>query len=202
MMDDMFGGVPQVDIDWYPHWLSPDEATLALSALVEEVHWKQDLIRTPGGIKPLPRLTAWQGDPGAVYVYSGIRNEPLAWTPTVQALKSLAETTCGARFNSVLLNRSRSGEDSMGWHADREAELGPEPVIASVSLGTARRFDLRHSATGAVRAFELTSGSLLVMRGRTQQDWRHRIAKVPGLRGERINLTFRFVSAVDKPSRR
>lgn len=197
MIDDMFGGVPQVDVDWYPHWLSPDEASIALSALLDEVQWKQDRIGTPGGIKPLPRLTAWQGDPGAVYSYSGIRNEPAAWTPTVQALRSLAETTCKTRFNSVLLNRYRSGDDSMGWHADREQELGLEPVIASVSLGAARRFDLRHNATGQMRAYELTNGSLLVMRGRTQHDWRHRVAKAPGLRGERVNLTFRYVTPRD-----
>lgn len=195
MIDDMFGGVPQAEVDWYPHWLSPEEAAVALAALSDEVVWKQDLIRTPGGIKPLPRLTAWQGDPGTVYIYSGIRNEPHVWTPTVHALKSLAEATCAAHFNSVLLNRYRSGEDSMGWHADREPELGLQPVIASVSLGVTRRFDLRHNQTGQSRAFELTSGSLLVMRGDTQREWRHRIAKVPGLRGERINLTFRFVTA-------
>jgi alkylated DNA repair dioxygenase AlkB len=194
MIEDMFGDVPQVEVDWYPHWLSPEEAAVALSALVDEVQWKQDSMRTPGGVKPLPRLTAWQGDPGALYIYSGIRNEPDQWTPTVYALKSLAETTCGARFNSVLLNRYRSGEDSMGWHADREPELGAQPVIASVSLGATRRFDLRHNETGLLRAFELTNGSLLVMRGRTQRDWRHRVAKVPGLRGERINLTFRCVT--------
>ncbi len=194
MIDDMFGGVPQVDVDWYPHWLSPDEAALAFSALVEEVQWKQDTIRTPGGVKPLPRLTAWQGDPGAIYVYSGIRNEPRAWTATVHALKSLAETTSGTRFNSVLLNRYRSGEDSMGWHADKERELGEQPVIASVSLGVPRRFDLRHNETGQLRTFDLTSGSLLVMRGHTQREWRHRVAKAPGVRGERINLTFRSVT--------
>jgi alkylated DNA repair dioxygenase AlkB len=194
MIDDMFGGVPQVDVDWYPHWLSPEEAALAFSALIDEVHWKQDVIRTPGGMKPLPRLTAWQGDPGTIYVYSGIRNEPLAWTPTVMALKSQAEATCQTRFNSVLLNRYRSGDDSMGWHADREPELGEQPVIASVSLGVARRFDLRHNQTGELRAFELTSGSLLVMRGHTQREWRHRVAKAPAVRGERINLTFRFVT--------
>ena len=90
----------------------------------------------------------------------------------------------------------------MGWHADREPELGAQPVIASVSLGVARRFDLKHRATDTMRSFELTSGSLLVMRGQTQQEWRHRIAKVPGLRGERINLTFRFVMPIEKSSRR
>jgi alkylated DNA repair dioxygenase AlkB len=200
MIDDMFGDVPRIDVDWYPHWLSPEEAAVALSALAGEVEWKQDVIRTPGGMKPLPRLTAWQGDQGAVYIYSGIRNEPHAWTSTVHALKSLAEATCTTRFNSVLLNRYRSGEDSMGWHADREPELGTQPVIASVSLGAARRFDLRHNETGQLRAFELTSGSLLVMRGHTQREWRHRVAKAPGLRGERINLTFRYVTSRHKAS--
>jgi alkylated DNA repair dioxygenase AlkB len=111
----------------------------------------------------------------------------------VLELKTAAETTSGARFNSVLLNRYRSGDDSMGWHADREPELGVEPVIASVSLGVARRFDLRHNKTGVVHSFQLTGGSLLVMRGRTQAEWRHRVPKEPGVRGERINLTFRFV---------
>jgi alkylated DNA repair dioxygenase AlkB len=108
-------------------------------------------------------------------------------------LKAAVEATCEARFNSVLLNRYRSGEDSMGWHADREPELGPEPVIASVSLGATRRFDLRHNDTGTTRAFELTSGSLLVMRGNTQAQWRHRVPKVREVARERVNLTFRFV---------
>jgi alkylated DNA repair dioxygenase AlkB len=194
MIEDMFGGVPEPEVDWYPHWLAPDAATLALVRLIGEVEWKQDTIGTPGGQKRLPRLTAWQGDPGAVYVYSSIRNEPLAWTPTVLELKTAAEAVTGVRFNSVLLNRYRSGDDSMGWHADREPELGKEPVIASVSLGVMRKFDLRHNESGTVRSFELTSGSLLVMRGRTQAHWRHRVPKAPGLRGERINLTFRFVT--------
>lgn len=194
MIEDMFSDVPEPELEWYPHWLAPDEAAAALASLIGEVAWKQDTIGTPGGPKLLPRLTAWQGDRGAVYVYSGIRNEPLAWTPTVLQLKVATEAVTGATFNSVLLNRYRSGEDSMGWHADREPELGSEPVIASVSLGVARRFDLRHNESGALRSFELTSGSLLVMRGHTQAHWRHRIPKAPGLRGERVNLTFRFVT--------
>jgi len=194
MIEDMFGGIAEPELDWFPHWLEPERAASALIHLIDEVMWKQDMIGTPGGPKRLPRLTAWQGEPGAVYVYSGIRNEPLAWTPTVRELKVALEVTIGATFNSVLLNRYRDGADSMGWHADREPELGNEPVIASLSLGAARRFDLRHNESGAMRSFELTSGSLLVMRGQTQAHWRHRVPKVPGLRGERINLTFRFVT--------
>lgn len=189
-----FVELPEPEVDWHPCWLPSDAAAGALERLLSEVVWKQDKIGTPGGIKPLPRLTAWQGDPGTVYVYSGIRNEPQPWTSTVLDLKRSIEATTGATFNSVLLNRYRSGVDSMGWHADREPELGPTPVIASLSLGVARRFDLRHNATGVVRSFELTNGSLLVMRGATQAQWRHRVPKAPGLIGERINLTFRSVS--------
>lgn len=193
MIDDMFGDAPQPDVDWYPHWLALESAAAALARLINEVAWMQDTIRTPGGVKPLPRLTAWQGDAGTVYIYSGIRNVPQPWTPTVLELRAAAEAASGARFNSVLLNRYRSGDDSMGWHADREPELGSAPVIASVSLGVARRFDFRHNVTGTLRSFELTSGSLLVMREQTQTQWRHRVPKDPGVRGERINLTFRFV---------
>lgn len=185
--------LPQPEADWYPCWLDAQAANAAFERLRNEVQWKQDTIGTPGGRKLLPRLTAWQGDAGAVYVYSGIRNEPRPWTPTVFELRVALEAVTGVAFNSVLLNRYRSGNDSMGWHADNERELGDVPVIASVSLGATRRFDLRHNETGAVCSFELSSGSLLVMRGHTQAQWKHRVPKAPGEPGERINLTFRLI---------
>ncbi|MDE1182581.1 alpha-ketoglutarate-dependent dioxygenase AlkB [Paraburkholderia sp.] len=192
-MADLFNDLPVPDVDWYPEWLSPDAAASALARLIDEVAWQQDMMRTPAGRVPLPRLTAWQGEPDAVYVYSGIRNVPQPWTAVVSTLKAAAEATCGHRFNSVLINRYRSGIDSMGWHADREPELGREPVIASVSLGAARSFDLRHNKTAVTQSYRLGGGSLLVMKGRTQADWRHRVPKEPRVIGERINLTFRWV---------
>ncbi|CAB3707879.1 alpha-ketoglutarate-dependent dioxygenase AlkB family protein [Paraburkholderia rhynchosiae] len=193
-MTDLFDDLPAPDVDWYPEWLAPATAEQFLAQLIDEVEWRQDTIGTPGGRVALPRLTAWQGDPEAVYVYSGIRNLPQPWTPAVAKLKAAAEATCDARFNSVLLNRYRSGTDSMGWHADREPELGSHPVIASVSLGAARSFDLRHNRTGVVQSFSLKGGSLLVMKGKTQAEWRHRVPKEPRVTGERINLTFRWVT--------
>ncbi|MGF6602814.1 alkylated DNA repair dioxygenase AlkB [Paraburkholderia sp. GAS448] len=200
-MSDLFNDLPAPDVEWYPDWLAPEAAARVQARIVEEVAWKQDTMMTPAGRVPLPRLTAWQGEPDAVYVYSGIRNVPDAWTPAVAELKAAAEVICGARFNSVLLNRYRSGSDSMGWHADREPELGAEPVIASVSLGVARTFDLKHNKTGVVQSFPLKGGSLLVMRGRTQAEWRHRVPKEPLVQGERINLTFRLVSRlVSRPA--
>jgi alkylated DNA repair dioxygenase AlkB len=193
-MFDLFDDVAQPDIDWYPSWLAPDRASELHARLVDEVEWRQDSMRTPAGMVPFPRLTAWQGEPDAVYVYSGVRNVPGEWTPAVLELKAAAEATSGVRFNSVLINRYRTGNDSLGWHSDKEPELGREPVIASVSLGVTRSFQLQHVKTRVVRTLELTHGSLLVMRGRTQLDWRHRVPKAPKIEGERINLTFRVVT--------
>ncbi len=193
-MFDLFDDTPAPDVNWYPDWLARDAADRAMAALIDEVAWRQDAIRTPRGRIPLPRLTAWQGEPDAVYVYSGIRNVPAPWTPAVLELKRAVEAACRTRFNSVLLNRYRNGQDSMGWHADNEPELGDAPVIASVSLGATRVFDLRHRATGVTHAYRLAHGSLLVMRGRTQAEWQHRVPKAPSVQGERINLTFRWVS--------
>ncbi|CAH2939043.1 MAG: Alkylated DNA repair protein [uncultured Paraburkholderia sp.] len=200
-MTDLFDDVPAPDVDWYPDWLPPETAGQLLARVIGEVEWRQDTMGTPGGRVALPRLTAWQGDADAVYVYSGIRNLPHPWTPAVLELKAAAEAACNARFNSVLLNRYRSGADSMGWHADREPELGPEPVIASVSLGAARVFDLRHNRTGALQSFSLKGGSLLVMKGKTQAEWRHRVPKEPRVSGERLNLTFRFVTPREQTGR-
>jgi alkylated DNA repair dioxygenase AlkB len=193
-MHDLFDDSPAPDVAWFPDWLSPSTAVTMMTRIIEEVAWRQDTMGTPAGRVPLPRLTAWQGEHDAVYVYSGIRNVPDAWTPAVGELKAAAETACGARFNSVLLNRYRNGADSMGWHADREPELGDQPVIASLSLGVTRTFDMRHNRTGATQSFLLKNGSLLVMRGRTQAEWRHRVPKEPRVQGERINLTFRYVT--------
>lgn len=192
-MTDLFDDLPTPDVDWYPDWLAPADAAQRFARLIGEVEWRQDMMGTPAGRVALPRLTAWQGEPDAVYVYSGIRNVPQAWTPAVAELKAAAEATSGVRFNSVLLNRYRSGTDSMGWHADRERELGSRPVIASVSLGVARTFDLRHNRSGRMQSFSLKGGSLLVMKGDTQAEWRHRVPKEPGVSGERINLTFRRI---------
>jgi alkylated DNA repair dioxygenase AlkB len=144
-----------------------------------------------------PRLTAWYGDPGAAYTYSGVRNEPLPWTPLLRELRDRAAAAAGARFNSVLLNRYRDGRDGMGWHADDERELGR--VIASLSVGAVRTFELRHRGDRERIALPLASGSLIVMAGDTQRHWTHRVPKDARAAGERINLTFRWVDAPTEP---
>ena len=174
-------------------WLQPHEARAAFAELGGATPWKSESIRIAGRLVPVPRLTAWYGDPGATYTYSGLRNEPLPWTLLLDDLRARAGDAAGVAFNSVLLNRYRDGRDSMGWHADDERELGPAPVIASLSLGASRRFVLRHvTKRGRSLTLVLRDGSLLVMGGTTQHFYRHAVPKEDAV-GERINLTFRSI---------
>jgi alkylated DNA repair dioxygenase AlkB len=143
----------------------------------------------------VPRLTAWHGDTEASYRYSGVTNRPAVWTPLLSDLRAEVEQQTGARFNSVLLNYYRDGSDHVSWHADDEPELGAQPTIASVSLGSERRFALRTIATPRhTVGLTLNSGSLLVMSGATQEEWQHCVRKETRAVGPRVNLTFRLVS--------
>jgi alkylated DNA repair dioxygenase AlkB len=180
----------RVECDWLPA-----AAAAALRArLVAEVPWTVHRIRMFGRWVDSPRLSCWMGDPKARYRYSGALFEPEPWHPAIEALLPRLEAACGARFNSVLLNRYRDGGDSMGWHSDDEPELGPAPVIASLSLGAERRFLLRMRADHAVKTeWRLADGDLLVMRGDCQRVAQHALPKMAGVKGERINLTFRWV---------
>ena len=141
-----------------------------------------------------PRLVAWYGDPGARYKYSGLIVEPQSWTNELLTLKAQVEAASECAFNSVLLNWYRDGRDSMGWHSDDERELGLHPTIASVSLGTERRFLLRRKDDHTCKhEFLLKNGSLIVMRGATQHFWQHQVPKSLRVSQGRINLTFRAI---------
>jgi alkylated DNA repair dioxygenase AlkB len=182
-------------------WLWPrafDEATADrwLASLRYGIAWEQEEILVFGERRRVPRLVAWHGDPGATYVYSGTRHDPEPWTGELQAIRGRVESLTGHSFNAVLLNLYRDGRDGMGWHADDEPELGPDPVIASVSFGATRRFRLRHRRNRAEPlTLPLEHGSLLVMAGPTQRHWLHAVPKTATPVGERINLTFRRIVA-------
>ncbi|WP_201977668.1 alpha-ketoglutarate-dependent dioxygenase AlkB family protein [Hymenobacter rubidus] len=188
---------PQADLLFDPAFMPAPEADALLAQLTAEVGWEQRAIRLFGQEIPQPRLTAWYGDAAARYTYSGLSWEPRPWLPALAALRQRIEIASSARFNSVLLNLYRNGHDSMGWHADDEPELGPAPTIASLSLGATRRFRLRPRAglAAAPFAIDLPSGSLLLMRGATQQHWQHALPKTAKPIGPRLNLTFRLVAS-------
>jgi alkylated DNA repair dioxygenase AlkB len=166
-----------------------NEAVLA--RLIAETGWKSETITLWGQQHVQPRLSAWHGDKG--YRYSGLTLQPLPFTPLLLDLKAAVEAASGTRFNSVLLNYYRDGRDSMGMHSDDEAELGPAPVIASLSFGATRDFILQHKRTKQRLKLPLASGSLLLMGGNTQKNWLHGINKSSKPMGGRVNLTFRFI---------
>lgn len=181
---------------FFEPWLGAEDADRALAELMTSIRWQARKIVLFGKQIPQPRLTAWMGDPEAVYTYSGLRLEPLAWTPLADALRRRAEADAGAPFNSVLLNLYRDGSDSMGLHSDDEPELGPEPIIASASFGATRTFLLRprrKRGTSQSERIFLAHNSLLVISGAVQAQYRHGVPKEPQVRAPRINLTFRRI---------
>ncbi|GLS26445.1 alpha-ketoglutarate-dependent dioxygenase AlkB family protein [Marinibactrum halimedae] len=182
------------ELVYCPDWLSASEST-DLYRVFSRLAWQQSQIRMMGQYVTIPRLNAWYGDLGANYGYSGVRLPLNTWTSELRVLREQLLSTTGCRFNSVLANWYRSGQDSVSWHSDDEPELGENPVIASVSLGETRRFQLRHKTKREIEtvALDLASGSLLLMLGKTQTHWQHQIPKTKRIIGGRINLTFRNI---------
>lgn len=186
--------LPDCDIWYDPGFLSTEDAQAHFNTLLRQTPWRQDDIRIFGKVYAQPRLTALYGNNEKPYSYSGIRMEPLAFSPLLSRLKAAIERQTGATFTTCLLNLYRDGKDSNGWHADNEKELGKNPVIASLSLGATRVFKLKHRYDKQQKArLELTSGSLLLMQGPTQHFWLHEIPKTKREVGPRINLTFRKI---------
>jgi alkylated DNA repair dioxygenase AlkB len=178
-------------LDYEPAWLPRDEADEALAALRDELSWEQREIVLFGRRILQPRLIAWAGDLG--YRYSGQTLEPREFTPMARRLLERVRDRTSVPFNHVLVNRYRSGDDSMGLHADDEPELGPDPVVAIVSLGTARRLVVKPRRTRERdrQEFELGDGALLVMGGTCQRHYVHGVPRQTQIESERISLTFR-----------
>jgi alkylated DNA repair dioxygenase AlkB len=187
---------PEAWLDLEPAFVGGGEADRVLGAIRDELAWEQREIVLYGKRIMQPRLVAWGGE--VPYRYSGQTLPPRPLTPTVRALMQRAGAAAGVPFNHVLANRYRDGSDSMGLHADDEPELGPAPVVATLSLGAVRRFVLvpRRPRDGERRSLDLPHGSLLVMGGACQQRFRHGLPRTPAVRAERISLTFRWVQLV------
>ena len=162
--------------------------------LSANVPWKQEPIKIFGKTVLQPRFTAFYGEEGVSYSYSGITMNALPWTPELAEIRSAIQQKTAHQFNACLLNFYRDGSDSMGWHRDNERNLGPYPTIASVSFGAHRTFQFRRYVEKLpVVSLDLTSGSLLLMKGETQHLWEHRLPKTTMPIGPRINLTFRLI---------
>lgn len=186
--------LPDAEIIYYAHFFDKKEADAIFDELTNEIPWQQDDIKVFGKIHPQPRLTALFGNEGKFYSYSNIKMLPHPWNLLLQKIKLHIESVTDTNFTTVLLNQYRDGKDSNGWHADNEKELGTNPVIASLSFGAERTFQLKHITDKSLKKnIVLEHGSLLLMKGTTQHFWKHQIPKTSKPIGSRINLTFRFI---------
>jgi alkylated DNA repair dioxygenase AlkB len=208
--------LPDAELLFIENFYTPSVSNAFLAQLSAELAWKQGIITIFGKKIIEPRLTAWYGDAGKNYTYSGKLQEPLMWHNALILIKNDVEKTIAEQlnnsfnselkselntqlnttfnFNSVLCNYYRDGQDSMGFHADNEKELGLNPVIASVNFGESRRFIFRRRDDKTIKhELILTHGSLLVMLGAMQHHWVHAVPKEPKRTKPRINLTFRHI---------
>ena len=182
------------NIVYFPSFFTSDVASELYHDLLHEIPWQQDNIKVFGKEFAQPRLTALFGNDGKPYSYSNITMQPNPWNLLLQKIKFHVESVAEINFTTVLLNYYRDGRDSNGWHADNEKELGQNPTIASVSLGSERMFQLKHNTEPSLRQnILLEHGSLLIMKGSTQHFWKHQIPKTNKPVGGRINLTFRVI---------
>ena len=192
--DPIFLDLPDAEIIYYPQFFDKEQADIIFAELVKKIPWQQDDIRVYGKTHPQPRLTALFGNEGKPYSYSNITMQPHPWNLLLQKLKTEIENITNVNFTTVLLNQYRDGKDSNGWHADNEKELGINPVIASLSFGAERTFQLKHNLDkGLKKSIVLQHGSLLIMKGTTQHYWKHQIPKTAKPIGPRINGTFRVI---------
>jgi alkylated DNA repair dioxygenase AlkB len=186
--------MPDADVSILHGAEMPLPYDLMLNDLIDKVGWRQESVRIYGKVMAQPRLVSWYGDPGKTYKYSGISLEPLPWTVFLDDIRKRVEECTSHTFNSVFLNLYRDHNDSMGFHSDDERELGREPVIASLTFGATRVFTLKHKTLDIpLVKLPLEAGSILLMKGGTQRNWKHGIGKQRQACGPRVNLTFRTI---------
>ena len=181
------------EIQYVANAFTAREADRLLQSLLDAIPWRTATMTIAGQKRPLPRLQCWMADQGRSYSYSGLKLSPHPWNPDVLRIKARLEQLCEHSFNSVLLNYYRGGSDSVSWHADDETELGPNPIVASVSLGAQRtlEFKPKFKITTPKKQIVLGSGSILIMGKTIQNNWLHQLPKISGNIEPRISLTFR-----------
>ncbi|AXT54023.1 alpha-ketoglutarate-dependent dioxygenase AlkB [Aquimarina sp. BL5] len=185
--------IPDGDVSYYPAFFDKSKADHLFEVLKESIKWQQDDIKVFGKVYKQPRLTALYANNKNTYTYSNITMKPHQFTDELLMIKEKIEKISSGIFTTCLLNLYRDGQDSNGWHADNEKELGVEPIIASVSLGEERSFHFKHKTKDLKQKIQLQHGSLLIMKGKTQENWLHQIPKSKKIMKPRINLTFRII---------
>ncbi|MBD2214793.1 alpha-ketoglutarate-dependent dioxygenase AlkB [Nostoc linckia FACHB-104] len=181
---------PALPVSYYPEFLNQEQASVLYQHCLK-LQWQQNQIKMVGKTLLVPRLECIYGDEGCDYLYSkSVLLKPLAWTEVLTQLRDRITSLTGYKFNIVIGNQYRSGQDSIGWHADNEQSMGHNPAIASVSLGAERKFQIK-PIKDKPTDFWLEHGSLLFMHPGCQSTHLHQVPKTKKLVSTRINLTFR-----------
>ena len=175
------------DVRYFPNFIKNNGAIM--DNLLNSIPWKHDVIMMYGKEITTTRLTCWYAEHGLSYKYAGKEKVALPWTDTLLDIRNQLKEF--EDFNSCLCNLYPSGKDFMGWHTDKEKEMGSNPIIASIRLGAARKFSFKHQKTGHKVDLMLENGSMLLMQKQTQQFWKHALPKSTRIKEARINLTFR-----------
>lgn len=180
-------------VNYYGKVLNHDTADSYYDKLLNKIDWQNDEAMIFGKKIITKRKVAWYGEKPFEYTYSKVTKLALYWTEELLELKTIIEQRTGESFNSCLMNLYHSGDEGMGWHSDGEKELKKNGAIASLSLGAERKFAFRHKQTKEKVQLLLENGSLLVMKGETQNHWLHRLPPTKKINSPRVNLTFRTI---------
>jgi len=186
-------GYEDLEIDLYQDKRLEEKKDLWFESCLHDLNWETGFIKIFGKTHQIPRLQAWYADNEIEYTYSGKKLQRHNWNNLLLEIKEKIENITSFKFNSVLANLYRDGNDSMGLHSDDEKELGKKPVIASLSLGETREIYFKHKNKKLSLIIPQTSGQLIVMHGNTQEYWKHEIKKIKKIKKPRINLTFRNI---------
>lgn len=182
-------------VNYYGHIMATAKADQYLDALLNTIAWKPDEAMIFGKHIFTKRKVAWYADAEFSYTYSGITKKALPWTKELKELKKLTEELSGEQYNSCLLNLYHNGDEGMAWHSDGEKDLKKNGAIGSLSFGAERKFAFKHKESKETVSLVLAHGSLLVMKGVTQDHWLHRLPPTKTVNKPRVNLTFRAIAA-------
>jgi alkylated DNA repair dioxygenase AlkB len=183
------------EVHYHGEIISLVQSNFYFNALLNEIDWRCDQAVIFGKHIETKRKVAWYAEQPFSYTYSNITKSALPWTQNLQVLKTIVEQKTGETYNSCLLNLYHNGSEGMAWHSDGEKDLKKNGAIASLSFGAVRKFAFKHKKTKELIALELKAGSLIVMKGETQQHWLHRLPPTKKVQDARINLTFRTINA-------
>lgn len=183
--------LPDMELMQYDGFIPKEEADNYYSVLLHSIPWHEYQMPMYDKIVTAPRMIAWYGEQEE----AGGSTNP--WTSELLQLREKVEKETSLKFNAVLLNLYRSGNDSVAWHSDKEHKIGRNPNIASVTFGQTRPFRFRHKTDKSVPQIEipLYHGTLLLMSGSTNTFWEHHIPKSAKEMLPRINLTFRQINS-------